>query len=137
MVVETGKITPKQNSGAEVGNNFEKRGRSCDAKNFVKIRLSKHPKIEDVRCQFWRDFWTGEGQGPQFWHGRIAFSGAVTTCVYDCRVRAESVVNQTSCLSTEKTSEQVECPLVLGQGGEHDSKGVCCHPNVFILSIVM
>ena len=36
-----------------------------------------------------------------------------------------------------KASEQVECPLVFGQGWEHDSKGVCCHPNRFILSIVM
>ena len=36
-----------------------------------------------------------------------------------------------------KASEQVECPLVFGQGWEHDSKGVCCHPNRFTLSIVM
>ena len=36
-----------------------------------------------------------------------------------------------------KASEQVERPFVFGQGWDHDSKRVCCHPNRFILSIVM
>ena len=84
----------------------------------MKIRLSKRPKIEEVRCQSWRDFWTGEGQGPQCWPGIISLLGAVTTCGYDCRVLAENVVNQISCLSTEKEHQnRLSALLCLGKVG--------------------
>ena len=75
-VVETGKSPPKRTCGTEV-EKLKKRNLSCDAKNVVKIRLSKHPKFEDVGRQFWENVWTGEGQRPQFWPGRIAFLCAV------------------------------------------------------------
>ena len=132
MAVETGKITQKF-FGAEVGKSFEKRNRSCDAKNFVKIRLSKHPKIEDVRCQFWRDFWTGESKDPNFGMANLHFwaPSPHVFMIAESGLKASSIKPHVCPL--KKTSEQVECPLVLGQGG----KGVCCHPNVFILSIVM
>ena len=70
---------------------MKKRDLSCDAKN-VKIRLSKHPKIEDMRCQLWRDIGLEKGKNLNFGLAKFAFLG----CVYDCKVRAERVVNQTS-----------------------------------------
>ena len=73
-VVETGKKSPPMELRWK---KLKKRNLSCDAQNFVKIRLSKHPNFEDVGRQFWEHFWTGGGQRPQFWPGRIAFLGAV------------------------------------------------------------
>ena len=44
--------------------NCKKRNLSCDAKNFVKIRLSKHPKFEDVGRYFWEIFGAKKGKNP-------------------------------------------------------------------------
>ena len=43
--------------GTEV-EKLKKRNLSCDAKKFVKIRLSKHPTFEDVGRHFWENVWT-------------------------------------------------------------------------------
>ena len=58
------------------------------------------------------NFWTGEGQRPQFWPGKNVFMVAKSGLKM-------SSIKPHVCVHC-KASEQVECPLVFGQGGEHD-----------------